>query len=279
MNRSSFAFFVALLLHILFILLFLILGTLAPEIKKPVKEKKFKISLKEIIPKGSQLKHIVKKPMIYTKKKTYRAKKIIKKPIKKPIKKVQKRLKKSEKPKKILKKAIKKVLKQKLFVEKKLFIPLNKPLKKERITTPTSWLYEDKSDQEIIQNYKPHASANSMHASSNIRKLYGTDFNTLTQGQQKYIIDNQEIMRRITQEVLNRQAQVSDIYNLRVNTHNIIEFYLHPNGDMTDFKFLQKSNYYTLDDLTKATIEFAYSKYPIPEEKVLIRYNVIYNLR
>ena len=85
-------------------------------------------------------------------------------------------------------------------------------------------------------------------------------------------------MRRITQEVLNRQARVSNINNINVNRTNIIEFYLHPNGDMTDFKFLEKSGYFILDDITKATIEYAYSKYPRPTEKTLIRYNVLYNL-
>jgi TonB family protein len=58
----------------------------------------------------------------------------------------------------------------------------------------------------------------------------------------------------------------------------VIEFYLHPNGDMTDFKFLQKSGYYVLDDTTKETIEYAYSRYPRPKEKILIRYNVYYHL-
>jgi len=85
-------------------------------------------------------------------------------------------------------------------------------------------------------------------------------------------------MRRITQQVLNRVARVNLDRNLNVNRSNVIEFYLHPNGDMSDFKFLSKSGYYTLDDITKETIEYAYSKYPRPKEKTLIRYNVYYHL-
>ena len=92
------------------------------------------------------------------------------------------------------------------------------------------------------------------------------------------MLDNQEIMRRITQQVLIRVARVNIPRDLRVNRHNVIEFKLHPNGDMTDFKFLSKSGYYILDDTTKETIEYAYSRYPRPKETTLIRYNVFYNL-
>ena len=85
-------------------------------------------------------------------------------------------------------------------------------------------------------------------------------------------------MRRITQEVLNRVAQVNLTADINVNKTNVVEFYLHPNGDMTDFKFLKNSGYYILDQTTKETIEFAYSRYPRPNEKILVRYNVFYNL-
>ena len=85
-------------------------------------------------------------------------------------------------------------------------------------------------------------------------------------------------MRRITQEVLNRVARINIPRDLNVNSINVIEFYLHPNGDMTDFRFLQKSEYFILNETTKETIEYAYSKYPPTKEKTLIRYNVFYNL-
>ena len=85
-------------------------------------------------------------------------------------------------------------------------------------------------------------------------------------------------MRRITQQVLTRQASVSNLRGLNVKKSNVIEFYLHPNGDMSDFKFLHKSGYFILDDITRVTIEYAYSKYPRPKETTLIRYNVFYDL-
>jgi TonB family protein len=85
-------------------------------------------------------------------------------------------------------------------------------------------------------------------------------------------------MRRITQRTLTRVASVNLKRNLNVNVTNVIEFKLHPNGDMSDFRFLKNSGYYVLDNTTKETIEYAYSRYPRPKEIILVRYNVFYNL-
>ena len=138
-------------------------------------------------------------------------------------------------------------------------------------------LSQDRSSEE--QEIKASKSSSSNNINQNIKELYGSEFGKLSVGQQEYILDNQEVMRRITQEILNRQARVANLNRININRSNIIEFYLHPNGDMSDFKFLDKSGYFVLDDITKATIDFAYSKYPRPKEKTLIRYNVFYNLR
>ena len=291
MNRSSFALFVALLIHILFIILFWFLGTITPEVK-PVKkqEQRMKVSLKELpktskssgitkkvkppkdniappMPKGKQLKEIVKsqkrpvkkitkqKKVKYEPKKIKKQQKVKKKPINKP------------KTKPITKKTIPKVASR----PPEEYIPL-KPKKKD----PLAWMHEDKSAQEV--KTKKEDTKSGSNISQNIKQLYGEEFGKLTPGQQQYIIDNQEIMRRITQQVLTRVARVNLPRDMNVNRTNVIEFYLHPNGDMSDFKFLKKSGYYVLDDTTKETIEYAYSKYPLPKEKTLIRYNVFYNL-
>ena len=292
MNRSTFALFVALLIHIVILLLFWLLGTLAPEITKPKKEeKKLKISLKELpkkykksgltkektppppqvtppMPKGSQLKEIVKPPVKFEPKKPY----------KKPT--LNKPKKKTPEPKPKPKPKVKPLPPKKPFIPllaKKEEHNITKELKKTpKQKDPMAWLSEDRSAQENKQeSKKTYAGSN---VSSNVKELYGDEFGKLSPGQQKYILDNQEIMRRITQQVLNRVARVNLDRNLNVNRSNVIEFYLHPNGDMSDFKFLSKSGYYTLDDITKETIEYAYAKYPRPTETTLIRYNVYYNL-
>ena len=131
---------------------------------------------------------------------------------------------------------------------------------------------QERPKEKVVKN------SNASSINQNIKELYGEEFGKLSTAQQEYILDNQEIMRRITQQVLNRVASVNLPRDLNVNKSNVIEFYLHPNGDMSDFKFLNKSGLYVLDDTTKETIEYAYSKYPRPKEKTLIRYNVFYNL-
>ncbi|CAI6151798.1 MAG: hypothetical protein SPLUMA2_SPLUMAMAG2_00222 [uncultured Sulfurimonas sp.] len=288
MNRSTFALFVALLIHLLFVLLFWILGTLSSEVKKPKQEEqKIKISLKELpkkhkesglnknkpkpqkiappMPKGKQLKKIVKPPVKFEPKKPKKT------PVlNKPKPKTKPKIKTPPKPKVEPLPPVKPFIP---LIEKKKDI--NKT-KKPKNDDPLAWMLEDKSDKEEKKVKKKVS--NGGNISQNIKELYGEEFGKLTPGQQQYIIDNQEIMRRITQQVLSRVARVNLPRDLNVNRSNVVEFYLHPNGDMTDFKFLSKSGYDVLDDTTKETIEYAYSRYPRPKEKTLIRYNIYYHL-
>ncbi len=260
--------------------------------KNLIKEKKIKISLKNykpkkkkkdfgetktkaekysIMPKGSQLKQLAKKPPI---------KYDPKKPVKKP------KLNPKPKPKVVKSKPIPQPKTEPLPPQKP-YIALSEPkkdinttkkvTKKKPTTNPLyALLSQDRSSEEDKQQKKKNTTGSNI--GQNIKELYGDEFGKLTPGQQKYILDNQEIMRRITQRVLTRVARVNLPRDLSVNRTNVIEFYLHPNGDMSDFKFLKKSGYYVLDDTTKETIEYAYSRYPRPAEKTLIRYNVFYNL-
>ena len=85
-------------------------------------------------------------------------------------------------------------------------------------------------------------------------------------------------MRRITQEQLNRLGPVNIPKSLRVNRDNIIEFYLHPNGDISDLKVISNSGYEILDDTSLQTVEYSYHRYPLPKQKTLIRYKVGYHL-
>ena len=292
MNRSTFALGVALLIHLLLMLIFWILGTISPDMKKEQKpqEKKIKISLKEMpkldkksgltkekikpspiappMPKGSQLKKIVKQPPV-----KYEPSQPVKTPTlnKKPT---------PTKPKPKPKPKVEPLPPTKPYIpllSKKPDVNLTKkPKEKTKPKDDMAWMYEDKSAQEEKKESKKVAAGGNI--SQNIKELYGDEFGKLTPGQQEYILDNQEIMRRITQEVLSRVARVNLGRDLNVNRTNVIEFKLHPNGDMSDFKFLEKSGYYVLDDTTKETISYAYSRYPRPKEMILIRYNVFYNL-
>jgi len=118
----------------------------------------------------------------------------------------------------------------------------------------------------------------STKVADSIQRLYGDKFTELSEGEQKYILDNQEVMRRITQGVLDRYGRSRIPDSIRTNDTNMIEFYLHPDGSISDIRFLKNSNLAILDDTTKEVIELAYSKYPRPQQKTLIRYRVWYNL-
>ncbi len=294
MNRSSFALIIALLIHLVFLLLYLRIEKTVPHKKETIpQEKKLKVSLKKlakptvrkktntpvtkekpkeipkmpVMPKGSQLKKIIKKPPI-----EYKPKAKIKKP------------KLNPKPKPVKAEAV--VKKVQPLPPKSTHITIPKPIKpkqeeivppKKKESSAMDWLLEDKSDEIVEESHNNKSVGTS--AGRNIKELYGDEFGKLSQGQQEYILNNQEIMRRITQGVLNRQASVSNLQNINVNRSNVIEFYLYPDGSMSDFKFLDKSGYFMLDEITRVTIEYSYAKYPRPNEKTLIRYNVFYNLR
>ncbi|QSZ41720.1 hypothetical protein GJV85_06230 [Sulfurimonas aquatica] len=287
MNRSTFALFVALLIHIIFMLLFWIVANNSISMKVPnEQEKKIKISLKELpqkhkesgldkkvpkpkeiappMPKGKQLEKIIKQePLKYN-------------PSKKPE---EPHLNVDPEPKPTLPKEeiLTNLPSAELLIPFSEEEPIDEKPKQQKVEEdPMAWMYEDKSKEE--KKTKTVASHKGGNLSQNIKELYGDEFGKLSPGQQEYIIDNQEIMRRITQEVLTRVARVNIAHNLSVNSSNVVEFYIHPNGDMTDFKFLSKSGHYVLDDTTKETIEYAYSRYPRPTEKTLVRYNVYYNL-
>jgi len=311
LNRSYFALFVALLIHLILLLIFWLFGIISPDIKKSVKPKehKIKVSLKEMPKKVKdlgQIKKIIKQPqniappMPKGKQLKKIEKRVKRKPVKKPY--IKYDTKKIKKTAVIKKKSLKRETKQieQVPVVKKRAInlpkPKPKPPKKPKIALlPPSkpyislpkkeekikydsyaWLSEDKSVEEVKEDKKRVAKGSNIN--SNIKELYGDEFGKLSPNQQKYILDNQEIMRRITQQILNRVAKVNLRKDLNINRVNVIEFYLHPNGDMSDFKFLKVSGYYILDNTTKETIEYAYSRYPRPKEKTLIRYNVFYNL-
>lgn len=272
------------------------------EIKPPQKKKeqRIKVSLKENpkakkesleknkiknpkiappMPKGKQLKELVKKPLLKQPKKPIKPKPINKpkpKPKPKPVKKTEPIP--SEKPyipvKKPEKKPVKKPVKKPEKVEDKN-VTKKPPKEHNKLYSFLSQEVEPEKEQEDTQKRTKRES----RISQDIKEAYGDTFGELSEGEQKYILDNQEIMRRITQQVLNRVGGVNLPNNLRVNEENIIEFYLYPNGDISDIKFVKRSGFYILDDTTKETIEYAYSRYPRPKQKTLIRYKVGYYLR
>jgi outer membrane biosynthesis protein TonB len=303
LNRSTAAFVIAFLFHILLLLIiFISARTIQIQPNNAKHEQRMKISLKEfpLTQKkeevGAPKQPIQPQPQVPSQSKhvTQPLQKVEPKPAEQQFNKPNINQQLTQTPPKSVQQATQQVTQQPAQqikttqnVEKstpttpKTMEPINNTAK---VQAPKEHakLYKFLSQADSSQSNQPNESRSSQRSSQvdqDVKELYGAKFSQLSQGEQKYILDNMEIMRRITQETLNRVGSVNIPNNLRVNSINVIEFYLHPNGDMTDFKFLYNSNYYILDDTTRETIQYAYSKYPRPQQTTLIRYRVYYNLR
>ncbi len=311
MSRTTAALIIAVLFHLLIVLLFWLLGIYFAEhpVTPPKKqEQRIKVALKELpksksnaalknkvppakkippMPKGSQLEKIV--PASHSK------------PLPKPKEQIPVRPPEPVKPHQKIPepKTIAKPKPPKPVVEtvpsEKPYIPFTKapePTPEKTPETPEQNLTEAPkqhsklfarlskkqhivpTESRAVKNYKREG-----RIPEDIREAYGDTFGKLSEGEQKYLLDNQEIMRRLTQTQLNNTGRVMIPNTMRVNDDNIVEFYLHPDGSMTDFRYVKRSGFFLLDDVTKDTIESVYWKYPRPKQKTLVRYKFGYYLR
>jgi len=102
---------------------------------------------------------------------------------------------------------------------------------------------------------------------------YGDEFFALTAGEQHYIIDNLQKIRKINEIVGTRllRERPDDVDPM---DNNVVEFTLNPDGSISDLR-LEKNRIGTpLDELTLQTINLAHPKYPRPEQPTKIRIRV-----
>jgi len=278
-SYSLYAFIIALLVHIIIILVLILLDQLKPTPPPPPppsepKEERFRLSIQERpeIEKESVLKNDI--PKVAPKRSIPRGEQLIKdaQPKPKPQKPkstapapVSKPTPPTAEPLPEPRKAYERTVAKPVTTIDRLPLP-----KKEQ------GLYDILSKAHPSADEKPTRS--STRVADSIQRLYGDKFTELSEGEQKYILDNQELMRRITQGVLDRYGRSRIPDSIRANDTNMIEFYLHPDGSISEIRFLKNSQLAILDDTTKEVIELAYSKYPRPQQKTLIRYRVWYNL-
>ncbi|WRF13642.1 energy transducer TonB [Helicobacter pylori] len=186
-----------------------------------------------------------------------------------------KALKKVEKveEKKIVeeKKEEKKIVEQK--VEQKVEhkkVEEKKPVKKEFDPNQLSFL-----PKEVAPPRQENNKGLDNQTRRDIDELYGEEFGDLGTAEKDFIRNNLRDIGRITQKYL-EYPQVAAY--LGQDGTNAVEFYLHPNGDITDLKIIIGSEYKMLDDNTLKTIQIAYKDYPRPKTKTLIRIRVRYYL-
>lgn len=102
---------------------------------------------------------------------------------------------------------------------------------------------------------------------------YGDEFFNLSAGEQHYIIDNLQKIRKINEMVGTRllRERPDDVDPM---DNNVVEFLLNPDGSISDLT-LEKNRIGTpLDELTLQTINLAHSRYPKPEQPTKVRIRV-----
>lgn len=302
MSRSTAALIIAVLFHLLILMFFVLVGFVfvTEPVEPKLQEHRIKVALKER-PKAKKNAALPnKRPPAEKVPPMPKGKQLEKLPPSRPLPQPQHQLpvaqptpvkpqQKIPTPKKIAEPQ-KRVAKTEPLPPEKPYIPFMKAEKQITAeTNATAVPTEHKNlfaklsqKQKNVESKASAASASAKRESripDDIREAYGDAFGKLSAGEQKYLLDNQEIMRRLTQTQLNATGSTMIPNNMRVNDYNIVEFYLHPDGRMTDFRTVRNSGFFLLDEVTKETIESVYWKYPQPEQKTLVRYKFGYYLR
>ncbi|MDM5270718.1 TonB family protein [Sulfurovum sp. zt1-1] len=111
-----------------------------------------------------------------------------------------------------------------------------------------------------------------------VSRIYGKEFYTYNKEQQKFIKQHLGEIYRITQNTLWRKGYPDVAVRMQMQGTNIVSFYLHPNGDISDLHLRSAIGYRALDDNTLEVIKTAYKDYPKPEKKTKIMFYVKYTL-
>lgn len=112
-------------------------------------------------------------------------------------------------------------------------------------------------------------------ARRDIEELYGEEFGDYGLAEQEFLVNNLRDIGRITQRYLKYPPSAARLGQQGVSA---VEFYLHPNGDISELKVFLSSDYMLLDRNSERTIEIAYKDYPHPQSKTKIRIFVSYGI-
>lgn len=255
---SLYAFIIALLVHLIIILILILLDQFKPIPPIQPKEERFKLSLDE-----------------YPNNQTPSVQKIFSTPT--PQQKQSNRMLQTQpKPQIQVPVPLEPSFKPSpQIVEQKptITLPIAPPAEKAP-TQKSSGLYSILS--------KPDGSAETLKSApktnSNIQQLYGDKFDELSAGEREYLKQNLNEISNIAQKTLNRVGAAKIPNNYHTQSFNYYEFYLYPDGSISDIKFLLNGEMSILDDTSRITIEVSAHKFPRPKEKTLIRFKTRYSI-
>ncbi len=122
------------------------------------------------------------------------------------------------------------------------------------------------------------ASSSNGYEKKVIRQLYGKEFDTFTQTQKRFIEHNLGRIHRITQRTLTRHGYPDIAVRTRQEGINVVSFYLHPNGNITNLRLKRRMGYTALDKNSLEVIRIAYKDYPRPKTRTKIIFYVKYSI-
>jgi len=271
MKRISFSIFFAFLISLLIhILLYL-------SIDRGIKPNKLKINTSDKITKDKKLGFTSLRYVRLKKQEKLTKPKKIKELIntKQKIKKSPKNIVKKKKRKIIKNNNIKNKVKtlnlptnSKQIDLKQLFIKKKKDIKSEDFEEYQESLSKKENEKQQLRNLDK--------LTQNYIRLYGDQYFSFSKEQKSYIKQNINLIGKITQRYL-MYPTIS--VRTRQSGINVVEFILHPNGDISNLRLIDSSNYTMLDRNSIETIEIAYKDYPKPSQPTKIRIFVQYILR
>jgi len=111
-----------------------------------------------------------------------------------------------------------------------------------------------------------------------INKLYGHEFDSYSSDQKKFLRNNLGRIHAITQRALSRNGYPESAIRMGQEGVNVVSFYLHPNGNITNLKLDRSMGHSSLDNNTLQVIRIAYSNYPLPKVRTKIKFYVNYTI-
>ncbi len=134
------------------------------------------------------------------------------------------------------------------------------------------------SGTSMYPSQQSRPSSSGSYGARMINQLYGKEFDTYSETQKKFIKNNLGTIHAITQRTLTRNGYPEVAVQTRQQGTNIVSFYLHPNGDISDLKLKRHIGHQALDQNTLDVIRIAYKDYPLPNKKTKIIFYVKYSI-
>jgi len=174
--------------------------------------------------------------------------------------------KKTEKPKK--KKEIKKPVKKKI---------VQKPVPPRKAVKAT---HQRKTPPKRRQAKRRPASRPTPKGPDSrlISSLYGSSYSRMSYTQRKFIDENLRQIIRISQRTLNYLGYPREAARFGEQGTNVVEFWLHPNGDISGLRLRKRLNSRSLNRQTLEVIKTAYMHYPRPKVRTKIIIYVRYKM-